>query len=226
MICKTYYKIGRVRFNKARLCTENYARNGKGERAKSNFFKNSEIISNNIHFQGQYFDGETGLHYNRYHYYSPYLARFISKDPSGLLGGYNIYVYAPNPVGWVDPFGLSPKKGNSQKENNNTTCTIGKMIRVRHYTNRKGSNAIELTQKILAVDNNRVYVEPANKKPLSQIEAEDKYQIKQGKRRDYVEFDVLESRTEWVKNPRYHREELTIKGDVINPCNLVVNRRR
>ncbi|WP_235824383.1 hypothetical protein [Acinetobacter pittii] len=62
--------------------------------------------------------------------------------------------------------------------------------------------------------------------PLSQIEAEDKYQIKQGKGRDYVEFDVLESRTEWVKNPRYHREELTIKGDVINPCNLVVNRRR
>lgn len=85
MICN---KIGGVRFNKARLYTENYARNGKGERAKSNFFKNSEIISNNIHFQGQYFNGETGLHYNRYHYYSPYLARFISKDPSGVLGGY------------------------------------------------------------------------------------------------------------------------------------------
>ncbi len=198
----------------------------KLEQANSDFFEKSEIISNNIRFQGQYFDEETGLHYNRYRYYSPYVGRFISKDPIGLLGGSNIYVYAPNPVGWVDPFGLSPKKGSSQKENSNTNCTIGKMIRVRHYTNRKGANAIELTQKILAVDNNRVYVEPANKKPLSQIEAEDKYQIKQGKGRDYVEFDVLESRTEWVKNPRYHREELTIKGDVINPCNLVVNRRR
>ncbi|WP_309951126.1 RHS repeat-associated core domain-containing protein [Acinetobacter calcoaceticus] len=41
-----------------------------------------------MHFQGQYFDGETGLHYNRYHYYSPYVGRFISKDPIEVLGGY------------------------------------------------------------------------------------------------------------------------------------------
>ncbi|WP_329760504.1 RHS repeat-associated core domain-containing protein [Acinetobacter pittii] len=44
------------------------------------------------------FDGETGLHYNRY-YYSPYVGRFISKDPIGLFGGYNNYAYAPNSVG-------------------------------------------------------------------------------------------------------------------------------
>ncbi|WP_228140723.1 RHS repeat-associated core domain-containing protein [Acinetobacter sp. TGL-Y2] len=80
----------------------------KTEKAKSNFFENSEIISNNIRFQGQYFDEETGLHYNRYRYYSPYVGRFISKDPIGLLGGYNIYAYAPNPINWIDPYGLTP----------------------------------------------------------------------------------------------------------------------
>ncbi|HAV4234674.1 TPA: hypothetical protein JIQ46_17905, partial [Acinetobacter baumannii ATCC 17978] len=73
-------------------------------------FENSEIISNNIRFQGQYFNEETGLHYNRYRYYSPYVGRFISKDPIGLLGGFNVYSYAPNPNNWVDPLGLSPKK--------------------------------------------------------------------------------------------------------------------
>jgi RHS repeat-associated protein len=78
----------------------------KVEQAKSDFFENSEIISNNIRFQGQYFDGETGLHYNRYRYYSPYVGRFISKDPIGLLGGYNLYQYGPSPVGWIDPLGL------------------------------------------------------------------------------------------------------------------------
>lgn len=78
----------------------------KAERTKSNFFENSEIISNNIRFQGQYFDEETGLHYNRYRYYSPYVGRFVSKDPIGLLGGFNVYSYAPNPITKIDPLGL------------------------------------------------------------------------------------------------------------------------
>ncbi|WP_032022560.1 RHS repeat domain-containing protein, partial [Acinetobacter baumannii] len=82
----------------------------KAEKAKSNFFENSEIISNNIRFQGQYFDEETGLHYNRYRYYSPYVGRFVSKDPIGLLGGSNNYAYAPSPTEWVDPLGLSCQK--------------------------------------------------------------------------------------------------------------------
>lgn len=59
-----------------------------------------------------------------------------------------------------------------------------------------------------------MYVEPANKKPLSQIDAESKYQIESGKGRDYVEFDVETNRLEWVENPRYHTKELTIKGNV------------
>ncbi|MBE6091133.1 MAG: hypothetical protein E7206_24530 [Clostridium beijerinckii] len=92
--------------------------------------------------------------------------------------------------------------------------------RVRHYTNRKGINGIEQDGSIIAKDNNRVYVEPANKKPLSQVEAETKYQIKTGKGRDYVEFDVPNSQLEWVKNPRYGTPELTIKDGVeelLNP---------
>ncbi len=89
----------------------------KLEQAKSDFFDNSEIISNNIRFQGQYFDGETGLHYNRYRYYSPYVGRFISKDPIGLLGGSNIYAYAPNPVGWVDQLGLAKTPTRTLQKN-------------------------------------------------------------------------------------------------------------
>ncbi|MGN8064934.1 RHS repeat-associated core domain-containing protein, partial [Ralstonia sp. 22111] len=64
-------------------------------------------IQNPIRFQGQYFDHETGLHYNRHRYYDPSSGRFISKDPIGLAGGINGYQYAPNPMGWVDPLGLS-----------------------------------------------------------------------------------------------------------------------
>ncbi|MQT49930.1 hypothetical protein GHO40_24895 [Pseudomonas helleri] len=68
-----------------------------------------ENIRNPLRFQGQYFDTETGLHYNRYRYYDPQVGRFISKDPIGFAGGLNVYAYAPNPGGWVDPLGLMAK---------------------------------------------------------------------------------------------------------------------
>ncbi|MFA0978944.1 RHS repeat-associated core domain-containing protein, partial [Pseudomonas ficuserectae] len=57
-------------------------------------------------FQGQYFDVETGLHYNTFRYYDPEIGRFITQDPIGLLGGDNLYIYASNPNVWVDPWGL------------------------------------------------------------------------------------------------------------------------
>jgi RHS repeat-associated protein len=64
-------------------------------------------IANPIRFQGQYCDEETGLHYSRYRYYDPHSGRFASKDPIGLIGGLNFQRYAPNPVQWIDPFGLT-----------------------------------------------------------------------------------------------------------------------
>lgn len=72
--------------------------------------KEVEEVENNLRFQGQYFDEETGLHYNRFRYYNPNTGQFITQDPIGLLGGVNNYQYAPNPVGWVDPWGLSCKE--------------------------------------------------------------------------------------------------------------------
>ncbi|MEZ5509896.1 MAG: RHS repeat-associated core domain-containing protein [Gammaproteobacteria bacterium] len=69
-----------------------------------------ETVENNLRFQGQYFDAETGLHYNRFRYYDPGTGQFTQQDPVGLLGGVNNYQYAPNPTGWVDPLGLVCKE--------------------------------------------------------------------------------------------------------------------
>ena len=60
-------------------------------------------------FQGQYYDYETGLAYNRFRYYDPELGRYISQDPIRLAGGDSaIYAYVRDPNHWVDILGLSP----------------------------------------------------------------------------------------------------------------------
>ncbi|WP_439852263.1 RHS repeat-associated core domain-containing protein [Pseudomonas syringae] len=66
------------------------------------------IEEQNLRFQGQYLDRETGLHYNTFRFYDPDIGRFTTPDPIGLAGGLNLYQYAPNPIGWVDPWGWSP----------------------------------------------------------------------------------------------------------------------
>ncbi|CFU95262.1 RHS repeat-associated core domain-containing protein [Yersinia pseudotuberculosis] len=60
-----------------------------------------------LRYAGQYLDNETGLHYTTYRYYAPEVGRFITPDPIGLAGGLNLYQYAPNPLGWIDPLGLA-----------------------------------------------------------------------------------------------------------------------
>ena len=60
----------------------------------------------NLRFQGQYLDRETGLHYNTFRFFDPEVGRFTQADPIGLAGGLNLYAYGKNPLTWIDPQGL------------------------------------------------------------------------------------------------------------------------
>jgi len=61
-----------------------------------------------LRLPGQYYDQETGLHYNYFRYYDPETGRYITSDPIGLVGGVNAYTYALNsPISFVDPKGLT-----------------------------------------------------------------------------------------------------------------------
>ncbi|MER5680478.1 RHS repeat-associated core domain-containing protein [Streptomyces sp. NPDC002238] len=60
-----------------------------------------------LRYPGQYFDPETGLHYNVNRYYDPDIARYISPDPLGIAPAINHYGYVPNPFTFADPLGLA-----------------------------------------------------------------------------------------------------------------------
>jgi len=72
-------------------------------------------VEQNLRFQGQYFDRETGLHYSLFRYYDPETGRFITQDPISLQGGYNLYEYAPNALTWIDPLGLCKSAASGEK---------------------------------------------------------------------------------------------------------------
>jgi RHS repeat-associated protein len=72
----------------------------------------SSSVVNNIRLPGQYFDQETGLHYNYHRYYDPRMGRYLTPDPIGLKSGINLFPYVQNnPVKWIDIMGLARWKG-------------------------------------------------------------------------------------------------------------------
>ena len=69
--------------------------------------ENPHHLQQLIRLPGQQADEETGLYYNRHRYYDPQQGRYITQDPIGLAGGWNVYRYAGNePVIHIDPKGL------------------------------------------------------------------------------------------------------------------------
>jgi RHS repeat-associated protein len=113
-----------------------------------------------LRFEGQWFDDETGLHYNRFRYFDPELGRYVSPDPIGLDGGLNLYGYVPNPLTWVDPLGLTKKcpptpakRGPKKWPNGPHNRTIARRIREIKAKNPtwQHTHGGSKTEKVIAI---------------------------------------------------------------------------
>jgi len=74
-----------------------------------------------LRFPGHYFDAETGLHYNRFRYFSPELGRFLQSDPAGINGGINFYAYPVDPLtdSDIDGLGKTERRRNKDQDKRN-----------------------------------------------------------------------------------------------------------
>ncbi|MFI6459136.1 putative T7SS-secreted protein [Streptomyces sp. NPDC050538] len=84
-----------------------------------------------LRFPGQYFDPETGLHYNYFRHYDPETARYLTSDPLGLAPAPNPVGYVHNPQTWADPWGLAPCKDAEQNAAARNETVLGKEVPVR-----------------------------------------------------------------------------------------------
>jgi RHS repeat-associated protein len=90
-------------------------------------------VSTPLRFPGQYFDQETGLHYNFARYYDPEIGQYTSTDPLGGAPGPNPYAYAPNPRSGVDPLGLQTCEQKIDNYRDQHKVGKGRNIAVAEY---------------------------------------------------------------------------------------------
>ncbi|EHK9010114.1 TPA: hypothetical protein RH276_004698, partial [Escherichia coli] len=68
--------------------------------------ESAQHLQQSLRLPGQQYDEESGLYYNRNRYYDPLQGRYITQDPIGLRGEWNLYKYPLNPVRFIDSLGL------------------------------------------------------------------------------------------------------------------------
>jgi RHS repeat-associated protein len=75
-------------------------------------------------FSSKEFHAATGLYYYGYRWYSPYLQRWINRDPLEEEGGHNLYQFVQNaPIGKVDLYGLEIRRGTDGPPPSSFTST-------------------------------------------------------------------------------------------------------
>ncbi|CAA0186247.1 RHS repeat-associated core domain-containing protein [Tenacibaculum maritimum] len=98
-------------------------------------------ITCDIRFQGQEFDKDIELCYNRFRWYDDVDGRYISQDPIGLASGeFGVYNYVDDSNGWTDVLGLSKSSYNGKRGT----------AKAKHDLERNGYTIVgeEITMKV------------------------------------------------------------------------------
>mgnify|MGYP000749519518 FL=1 len=158
-------------------------------------------------FQGQYYDRETGLAYNRFRYYSPQMGMYVSQDPIGLAGGIlNLYGYVDDTNAWSDILGL----------HKNSNDTVGDWVLYLVYDNSTGEYAkvgIGKAEDVMADNSNRRAYTSARK-------------VRQDPNFSNATFQILSTHTNITKGAMKEIEAAKVRQLRSEGHNLPYNRER
>ena len=101
-------------------------------------------------YQGQYYDSEVELCYNRFRYYHPETGRYIGEDPIKLLGGFNVFAYVGDTNAWVDLLGLDSKHNHRNIKDVDAMDDIDKFLGNGEKTNIHPRKKTEDKDRIFA----------------------------------------------------------------------------
>ncbi|WP_298771767.1 DUF6531 domain-containing protein [uncultured Shewanella sp.] len=152
----------------------------------------NDPVNCDLRYQGQIFDAETGLYYNRFRYYDPDSCQYLTPDPIGMAGGLRPSSYVHNPMELVDPLGLSG--GACKKAIQNSWNQFQKMTK-GHFANSAEAAINYHKMKNVLATNKPNRSSPLTYLPPSYIDMHVNSFNKQG-----AGFIAIES---WLSNPLY-----------------------
>ena len=116
--------------------------------AYGNIEASVEGIANPFTYTGREFDAESGLYFYRARYYDPATGRFLTEDPIGLVGGFNIYAYVDgNPVNFVDPTGEAKNVGTAVKLVGTAMKKLGQLTKDKAARRRRQGENVKANSK-------------------------------------------------------------------------------
>jgi RHS repeat-associated protein len=107
-----------------------------------------------LRFAGQYFDAESGLHYNYHRYYDPEAGTYVSVDPLGLGPKANPRTYVDNPLIHSDPLGLYDPQQLTTQTRKQWAARDAEMASRLHGALDPGSQGYSTTSVVSAIDGN------------------------------------------------------------------------
>ena len=165
-----------------------------------------EVPIKRYRYTGKERDEESGLEYHSARYYAPWLGRWMSCDPGGLIDGFNIFIYVNNnPIKMHDLNGMTGSKWQKVEVNNDP----GAVYHIKEDSDMVQRDKAEFSERyhldggnqsiIFADDKTTVYSQDKIARDMKSMDRFDFYT----KYKDELNYKTLDQLTSAMPKPEF-----------------------